>query len=349
MIQSCKFRAAVLAFLVTAAPLWAQSTTVPVGYVTLKAAAGTGTAKKPTLLSLPLVIPLERSGAMSGTLTHVGPSALTDANAGWMPGQLSVVEEPCLIRIISGSAAGHTFLVSTATPNTATTVTVDSRHLAQAPLDTLGIAPGDQYELLACDTIGSVFGTPETSGIEAGANANAADSIVVTTNGVAETFFFSTATQSWVKVGLGTLADATHVPLHPDAGIWFYRKAASELVITLPGRVPATKRLAWVKNAGSTVLAQNWPVDITLKDMGIHNVASWTAHTSSASADKVTVVANGASRVFWYDGANWREVAAGSPVADNVVIPAGSAVTISQIGAQAGYSPLAQPLPYLLE
>lgn len=342
------FAVAVFGCLVSLSPLWAQSTTTPVGYITLKVDGGTGSVRKGNLLSLPLAVPLKRDGAMTGTITNVGASTLTNANAGWTPGQLSMVAQPALVRMTSGSAAGSTFLISTATPNTATTVTIDAKNLTQGALNTLGIAAGDQYELLACDTISSFFGTPESTEVYGGANANVADNVVIVTNGASETFFYSTTLNRWTKSGL-LPTDATHFPIHPDAGVYYYRLATTGFEIPLPGRVPTTKRIAWIKKSGNTVLANSWPVDTTLNEMGIHGIATWVSHASAGSADKVKTITDGVLRTFWHDGANWREETSGSPIADNTVIPAGSAVHITKNGSLTGYTQLEQSLPYSLD
>lgn len=344
--------AALSACLLFSAPLQAAepptTPTVPVGYVTLKAAAGTGTAKKSTSLSLPLYGTMEGDGAMKGQLTHISANALTNADAGWTPGQLSQAAAPSLIKITSGAATGRTFLISTATPNTANTVVIDAKDVAQGSLDTLGIAVGDRYELLPCDTLSSLFGTPETSGVLGGANANLADSIVVTTNGQTETFFFSTTLNRWTKSYPGN-PDATNQPLRPDTGLIFSRLASTNLSLLLTGRVATTARLATVKNFGASQLAQNWPVDITLLDTGIHQISGWKAAPTSATADRARIYINGTLHTFWFDGAHWREDVAGSPIADDQLIPAGSSMTLTKQGTESGYTTINQALPYNLQ
>jgi len=326
----------------------AEIPTVPVGYVTLTAAAGTGTAKKASLLSLPLYGTMEGDGAMKGQLTHVSASALTNADADWKPGQLSQAAAPCLIKITSGAATGRTFLISTATPNTANTVTIDAKDVAQGALDTLGIAIGDSYELLPCDTLSSLFGTPETSGVLGGSNPNLADSLVITTNGATETFFFNTSVNRWAKSFPGS-PDATNAPIRPDSGVWYQRLAATDLKLILTGRVSTTQRIASVKNSATTLLAQGWPVDITLSASGIHQTSSWTASASSSTADKAQITIDGDLHSYWFDGTHWREETPGSPIADDLIIPAGTAVLLKQLGVEQGYSILTQQLPYNLE
>lgn len=341
--------AALSACLLFSAPLQAAETpTVPVGYVTLKAAAGTGTAKKSTSLSLPLYGTMEGDGAMKGQLTHISANALTNADADWTPGQLSQAAAPSLIKITSGAATGRTFLISTATPNTANTVVIDANDVAQGALNTLGIAIGDSYELLPCDTLSSLLGTPETSGVVGGAKANSSDTVAITTNGKSDTFFYSTTLQRWTKSYPGN-PDATNQPLHPDVGFTYSRIASSDLTLLLTGRVATTSRLAAVKNSGVTHLAQNWPINTTLLDTNIHQIAGWQAGESAAKADRAQLYIDGVLHTYWFDGTNWREHATSTPIADSLLIPAGTSVILTKLGTTAGYSPVSQALPYNLE
>jgi len=330
-------------------PAQAQETTVPVGYVTLTIAAGTGSVKKVTPISIPFYDFIAgMDGQIKGQISGVTASTLVNTSADWTPAQLSNAASPYLIKLTSGAATGRTFLISTAVANTATAVTIDAKDIAQGALTTLGIAAGDSYEIFPCDTLGSFFGTPETSGVEGGPNVNNADSLMISSNGALDTYFYSTTLNRWTRSILGS-PNATDTPLRPDAGIWYSRRAASEMTLVIPGRVPTTRRMATVKNSGATILSQHWPVDTMLINSNIHQIPTWTAAAAVASADKVQLVVDGETRTYWYDGAHWRRQTDGSPIADNVVIPAGAAVFINQLGTAAGYSTVTQSLPYNLD
>lgn len=320
----------------------AQTPTLPVGYCTLKALAGTGTVKKITALSAPFYN--SSSAPITGTLSGVTANTISNASANWTAGQLSTPSSPYIIKITSGAALGRTFLISTTTANTASTVTIDSRDAAQVNLTTLGIGVGDAYEIYRCYTLVGLFGTPSTTGVLGGSTVNNGDTLMISSNGLLETYFYSTTFNRWTKSILGG-PDGTYTPIRPDTGILYSRMAATDLVVTIPGRVSTTSRVAMVKNSGTTILAQSWPVNITLVDSKIQLVPNWTASSSVDTADKVKVVTNGVSVTYWFDGANWRKQTVGSPIADSDPIPAGSAVTLDQLGTQTGYSPLTQPLP----
>ena len=84
-----------------------------VGYVTVKIIAGTGTAKKLSYISFPLLekdLPI--TGKTRGTLTGVTATTLTDSTAGWAAGALSAPATPYLIAITSGTAAGRIFHIA---------------------------------------------------------------------------------------------------------------------------------------------------------------------------------------------------------------------------------------------
>ncbi len=330
------------------APAHAQQSTMPVGYLTLKVEAGTGTAKKVTGLSVPFYESATDYSPITGTISAVTANTISDASAGWTAGQLSAVASPYLIKITSGAATGRTFLISTTTANTATTVTIDAKDAVQTNLTAVGIVSGDKYEIYRCYTLAGLLGTPSTSGVLGGTTVATADNVMICINGVLETYYYSTTLNRWTQSIAGN-PDATNTPIRPDTGILYGRLAATSFTLVIPGKVSTTARVAMVKNSGTTILAQNWPVATTLANSNIQQIPAWVASSSANTSDKVKITTNGLSATYWYDGTNWRKQILGSPIANNQSIPAGSAVTLERLGAQAGYSPLSQPLPYNLE
>jgi hypothetical protein len=127
------------------------ATTDPVGFVTVNIAAGSGTAKKNTLFSLPMLEAQSITGQVSGVITGVSSNAISNSNAGWTAGALSQPAAPYLIQITRGAAEGRMFLIASSantggaiagTANTSTTVTVSSLDSAQVDLTSLGIVVG---------------------------------------------------------------------------------------------------------------------------------------------------------------------------------------------------------------
>ena len=332
------------------------ATTEPVGFVTVGITAGTGSAKKNTLFSVPLLETEAIDGQVAGTITGVTASTISNSNAGWTAGALSQPATPYLIQITSGEAEGRLFLISSSantggaiagTANTGTTVTVSSIDTTQVNLTTLGIVSGtDTYKIFACDTLSSFFGTPATSGVQGGTAAASADTIVAVSNGVPSTYFYSTTSVKWVKVAFGS-PDASNVALLPYYGIQYSRLANTALSFVVTGQVPTQQREVAVKNSGTTVVSQFWPSDTTLGTSGLSTVV--TSGASATLADTVILTANGVVSTYFYNGTNWKKVAFGTPNADTTVLAIGTSMQIVRKGSASGYTTLSQAVPYTLQ
>ena len=332
------------------------ATTDPVGFVTVGITAGTGSAKKNTLFSVPLMETEEITGQVAGTITGVTASTISNSNAGWTAGALSQPATPYLIQITSGEAEGRLFLISSSantggavagTANTGTTVTVSSIDTTQVNLTTLGIVSGtDTYKIFACDTLSSFFGTPASSGVQGGTSATTADTIVAVSNGVPSTYFYSTTSTKWVRTALGS-PDSSNVALLPYFGIQYSRLANTALSFVVTGQVPTQQREVAVKNSGTTIVSQFWPSDTTLGTSGLSSVV--TSGASTTLADTVILTANGVASTYFYNGTNWKKVALGSPNADTTVLAIGTSMQIVRKGSASGYTTLTQAVPYTLQ
>ena len=239
------------------------------------------------------------------------------------------------------------FLISSTAANTATTLTVSSTDTAQVPnLATLGVANGDSYRIYACDTLASFFGAPTPTGVTGGTAPNNADTIVITVNGSATTYYYSTSLGRWTRVAFGN-PNASNTPLLPYYGMQYQRIGSTALSFVTTGNVPTVDRRVQIKNSGITLLAQYWPATSTLSSLGLQSMPGWAAG-SAKTGDNVLVLSGGSSITYFYDGTNWRRSAFGNPISNDVVIPIGSAVQIVKKGTAGGYATLNQPLPYSL-
>lgn len=326
------------------------ATTDPVGFVAVGITAGTGTAKRNTLFSVPLLETESIVGQVAGTITGVTANTIENSNAGWNAGQLSVSVTPYLIQVTSGSAAGRMFLISSTAPNTSTTVTTSPVDSAQVNLQTIGVAAGNTYKIFACDTLGSFFGTPASSGILGGSAAANADTVIIVSNGTPTTYFYNTASTpaGWRKVGLGAGPNDANTPLLPYYGIQFARLGNTDLSFTVTGGVPTQSRVVSVKNFGTTVLSQFWPVQSTLGGLGLQNISTWQSGASATVADTVVLTASGTPSTYWYDGRNWRRVGLGNQISDNVAVPIGTSILVNKKGSTPGFASFSQPVPYNL-
>ena len=345
--------------LLTGANGQTTATTDPVGFVTVGITAGTGTTKKNTLFSVPLMETEEITGQVAGTITGVSANTISNSNAGWAPGELSQPATPYLIQITSGAAEGRLFLVASSagtggaiagTANTDTTVAVSSLDAAQVNLTTLGIAAGtDTYKIYACDTLSSFFGTPETTGIVGGSGTSSADTVAVVLNGAVQTYWYNTAStpNRWSRVGPGS-PNSSNVALVPNYGVQYGRIGNSALSFVVTGQVPTTAREAEIKNSGTTLLSSFWPVESTLSQLGLQALPGWVAGATASVSDTVVLTSGGTASTYWYNGTNWKRVGPGSPISDTTVIGLGTAIQVGKKGTAAGYTALNQEVPYSL-
>lgn len=331
---------------------------LPTGYSEITIAAGSGAAKKTTLLSIPMLedLPADFTGSKAGRITGVGGNSITVAGAGWTAGALSAPAAPYLIEITSGAAQGLMLLISTATASTTDTVTIDAGEVSRVGnLTALGIATdatnGDTFRLWPGDTLGSFFGTPETTGIRGGATSADADTVTLVVGGSALTYFYNTAATPprWARVGLGGGTDASNVIIPPYSGVQYARLASTPLQFRVLGRMPVGSRKVAIKNSGTTLLAPYWPVSQTLVSLGLHNLSGWKRSASSSSADTVVLTANGSATSYFHNGTNWRRVGLGSSSADATLVPAGASVMINKIGTDLGFTIYQHSAPYSFE
>lgn len=337
--------ATVLAILGGAGVQAATVSTVPEGYVTLNIAAGTGTSRTISVISLPLAANVAIDGAVVGTITGISSNTFTNSAAGWTSGQLSAAATPCAIRVTTGNAKGRVFLISTSMSNTSTTVTIDAEEATHTNLTSLGIVAGtDKYEIISCDTVSGVFGTPATTGIQGG-DVNTSDWVQIFISGAWRQYYYSTTSNAWLRVGPNT--NSNNVPIRPDSAVMFHRMPASGLNLIVTGRVPSIDRKAVVSNSGVTFLANGWPTDLTLASSEINNLSGWVSNANPSLADIVMVMSSGAWRQYYHNGTQWLRVGPNTP-SNTVSLPAGSGIMITKKGSASGISVLNQALPYTL-
>lgn len=325
-----------------------EAQTVPVGMVTITADAAVNGTPKITSISLPLVNPAVITGEVSGRITGVTTNSISNSNAGWTAGELSQTASPFVIRITSGAALGRTFLISNSSQNTSSTIFLDAEDANLVDLNSLGILTGtngDTYEILQCDTIAEVFGTPATTGVVGGVAPGDSDIVSLLTGGTWKDYYYNTTLGAWVQAGTNTPSD--HVPIRPDTAVNYKRVAATPLQIALTGRVPHLQRQAIVANSGDTYLSNGWPVNTTLGTAGIHLIPGWVSSPNPNTADTVAIFVSGAWRTYYHNGTQWLRAGPNTP-SNGVAIPFQSGVIIKKRGSAAGSSALTQSVPYTL-
>jgi hypothetical protein len=234
------------------------------------------------------------------------------------------------------------------TPNTSTTVTISSLDSVNTPdLPAAGVSVGDTYKIISCDTLSSIFGSPESTGVFGAGNSTASDNVLLVFNGSSSTYFYSTTSNRWSRVAPG-FPDATNTAIPPYYGVQYLRLPATPVSLTFTGGVPTNQRELSIKNSGTTYLSQFYPSDVTLSALGLQNLPGWSSDSSSSASDNVVLVSGGSSSTYWFNGTSWKRVAPGFPDSDSVVIPAGASINIIKKGTATGYAEFIQPLPYSL-
>ncbi|GAT34403.1 lysophospholiPASe L1 [Terrimicrobium sacchariphilum] len=300
-------------------------------------APGTGTARANTFFSLPLLGAPVASGRMSGILTGVSASSISDSQAGWTAGQLSNPTSPYLVHFTSGAGLGRTFLVSTAIANTATTAAIDG--VPPTGLVALGIAAGDAYELHPCPTISSVFGSPGSTGVLGGDTANAADYVQILSGNTWKKYYYNTTSGSWRQASLET--GAGNIPILPSTAVLFSRLAASPLTFSLHGQALRSRRVVDIANSGITAISSTPTTGQTLATTGLESLPGWISSASPTAADMVMLWYANTWKKYYHDGSHWRAVGLNT-IADTLATPSGAGLLISRPGSGAGSTSLIQ-------
>ena len=302
-------------------------TTVPLGY--LKATLPTGAT---TAFGLPLdglgATPIGLRAAKIETLTA---TTLTQSLRAWT-GNLANPAAPWALRLTSGAAAGKLLDLAA---NTTTSLTVTG-----ADLLALGVVPGDTFELVPLDTLGTLFGAGTFQGGTSSANAD----VVQLRSGTAWLAFYYDTTLGFWRRTSGTATNANNVVLRPGAALLVLRRAAS-LTLTFPGRVLGTAFRTPVNNAGTTGTTTGFPTDTTLAGLALQTrLPGWRAGTATATADSVGLYSGTAWVPYLYNGSNWQTAAGVN--ADALSLPAGTVLLLQRPGATAGTTDLTYNKPY---
>lgn len=349
--SSSIFRSFSLACLVAGSGVAQAQTTVtttPVGFITRTiAAAANATTPSNTTLSFPLSATAD---FVSSVASIDSPNQFTLTGAAWVAGQFAVASAPRLVRVknsVTASNIGRFFLVTANTANQLTVALVDG-----VTNINLTLSVGDTCEVLAANTLGSIFGTaanPPT--LQAGSTAGTADNVLIFNGFTWVTYYWTgsvgTPANIWKQAGN---IDRSGVVIYPDEAVFAIRRAVgSSAAITNLGAVSSTAEQSYIVAAGSTFLSNRFATDLTIGGLGLQNLPGWLAGSTSSTADKV-LSWNGTTWVTYYWTGSvgtpnniWKQ--AGNIDRSSVAIPAGTGVFIIHAGASLN---LIQALPYSL-
>jgi hypothetical protein len=319
--------------------------TTPVGFLEVSLPAGTVEAPSRTSFHAALQeIPSVPAGSVTGRLTGATADSISDSFAGWTPGSLSNKSSPYFIRIVSGTAQGTIWQISTSpsVPNTATTVTVLNQGI---DLTTLGIVPGvDRYEIFPADTLTSMFGA---STLLAGSSAAVADNVQVWNGAVWIVYYFNSDRSQWERAN-APVADYGDTVLRPDVGLIIFRRGPA-MTFLMSGRLAPSDVQIRYANGGNTY-GGGFPVTQTFAEARIQELAGWKQNANHLEADLVQIW-NGAAWISYYfnpasSPPQWQRVGPNTPSDSvNVFVP-GRPVMFVKRGTTPGSSFLVQARPY---
>jgi len=281
--------------------------TAPVGLAMLRVPG-----KSARALSFPLANP----AVFTGKVAAVAGTAIQNTGAAWTPEAWGPsATNPHVARILSGDTAGQIFLIES---NTADSIVLAANAEGQ-------IAAGQSFEIVPVDTLAGIFGE-SGSGLLTGADAAKADNILIHEDGGWATYFNDGA--RWLKAGEPAASQNARALL-PDQGMFIVRRAATPLVLSVNGEVPAVKSASELPAGALTFLANPFPLNTRLKDLQLQEDPSWRAGPDAASADRVQIYSGKKWTTYFFDGKDWRHEGGGL---SNPAITKGAAIVVERTG-----------------
>jgi hypothetical protein len=315
--------------------------TTPAGFVTLKIpAAHSSTVTSQTAISFPLQELASAPGAIKGRITAVTASTISNSSAGWQTGAFSQPATPFFVRITSGTARGRTLQISTSTPNSNSTLTVNNEGTDLTGLGIQTGASGDTYEIIHGETLSTLFSSFAMSGV----SSETADNVIIWTGDTWQRFYLDAVDGRWEPKGINT--DASNYVIRPDAGILYERRGASSLSLLVPGRAPTTDLKYMVGNSSSTFVANGFPVARKLVDHNFHSMPGWVANSNYRVADQLMVWSGAVWQRFFFDPVDnrWEPVGVNFN-ANHFTPPVGRPFMIQKAGAVSGFSVFNHQMP----
>lgn len=319
--------------LLCAIATYAQSvSSTPVGYVTLTINGGGYTA---------LSNPLENGVVYSGSASSVSGSTISTSFS-MTSGEVSTTDaegnSSHYVQLSDG-----TILDITSNTESALTLAVDVSSLVSAE---------DEITVKKYTTLGDLFGSANSAGLTAGADASSSDIIFVMSSDGAGTYssyyyqddpfdgFFGG--DGWRALGDNS-TDVSDVILAPDDGIIVKRDASSDISLVVAGTVNTIQHNRTLPQ-GFSLVSYPFPVDTTLDDSGIYSGSNgYVSGGDANSSDIVYVLSPSGSYTSYYrqddpfdgffGGDGWRALGDNSTDVGSTTIPVGSAIIIKHTGS----------------
>jgi len=321
------------------------ATTDPVGFFSkaLVVSAGGG-ARTTATVSVPLYRPPVYTAAAT-SVTNGSPQStcqLSGGNFGTGVGQTDVTTYPHLMRIKTSTDTTHIGRFFEVKAASGDQLSLDDTALASF------LSIGDTCEVFPANTLGNTFGAitgtgnTSTSTVPAGwvtaASAASADNVFIW-NGSWLTFYHNGT--NWKQSGSGLNKNFTII--YPGEGLFVGRIGTTPITLVTTGTVPTTTERTNVTGSGQTLVANRFPVDMTLLACHFETIPGWVSGANASAADNVYIYSNG-WQTYYYTGTIWKKSGSGLDQGTITTIPAGSAVFLRR--TTAGNSTLTQNTPY---
>lgn len=287
------------------------------------------------------------SGLDASALAALGNPTASTARVGTST-NFATADDQYVLEITSGSNVGLTKFVSA----------FDAGGVSVIGGFALPVEAGTKYVIRKDWTLGTLFGNNATaiaaSGISGGL-ASSADNIGLVRNGVLELYYW-TGTKWTATRNVDASVDYSQVRVPLSGGIYVKRNKTTPGTLYLSGIYRATRLQALLEGPDNAVFAVSTPnfKDTTLAETGLHRYVKTS--TLISACDEVRVLtsagtvqsyvnsaspsANGYTGGFWNgtttNAPSWRSTRGGvAGSANDLVIPAGSAVLIKKEGTSA--------------
>lgn len=294
----------------------ADYATAPVGFIKFTIPAGSASTPSLSLISAPMY----SNPVDVGAVTSVGASTLSNSSANWS------AFTSCSIHMITGSAMGQYFPI---TSNTSTQLTLDTlASKGNVDLTSL-IAVGDKYEIYPNWTLASLFGSTAGSvQFLSGNTATKADNILVQRNGVLITYFWDG--NKWRSTGL---TNRNNDPIYKDDGILISHRGTSAITLTIAGLVSTVPQQTEIPGGVCSLIANRHALDTTVAGLGFDNLPNWKNGNKASAADKFLVLnSSGVFVTYFFNGTKWLSNAGGLTDKGADVIPAGAGIYVDRSG-----------------
>ena len=339
------FAAAILCSLMAPALFAQTATTTPVGFITITIpAAADATHPANSVVSVPLYKTADYASAVA-SLDSATQFTLTGSF-----GAGAFVATPHFVRVKTSATAAHIgkfFLISANTTSQLTVV------LPAGVLDINAfISATDTCEVVAANTLGSVFGTT-TPVLKTSPDPVVADNVLIWNGSTWDTYYHDGT--AWQNVNSFDPQDNTVI--YPDEGMFvIHRFTASPGVnasvsLVLMGTVPSTAEKTDVSGGtvghpGYTFISNRFPVNATLGSLGLQLLPGWVSGGDPVAVDNALIWNGTTWDTYYYDNGvpAWQNVNSFDPQ-DSTPIPAGAAVFVIRKGGVK--QTLAQSLPYV--